>query len=137
MAATAKTLPELYKIEPLDGTNYKCWSQKLLLCFEQLEIDYVLTTNLLDDNNTSTDVEPSTPVVLKTPSIPLDDATKRKLEKDNKLARSYLLNNMSNPLFSLFVNFKPTKTIWTKLGAQYGSDDAGKKKCVIGKWLQF
>ena len=30
-----KTLIELYKIEPLDGTNYKRWSQKLFLCFEQ------------------------------------------------------------------------------------------------------
>jgi len=42
-----KSLPELHKIEPLNGTNYKRWSQKLLLCFEQLEIDYVLTIDYL------------------------------------------------------------------------------------------
>ncbi|GKC07273.1 hypothetical protein Tco_0998883, partial [Tanacetum coccineum] len=37
-----KLLPDLSKLEPLDGTNYKRWSQKLLIFFEQPEIDYVL-----------------------------------------------------------------------------------------------
>jgi len=107
-----KTLPELHKIEPLDGTNYKRWPQKLLLCFEQLEVDYVLSAEYTDDTDTSqTDVEKSlsTPTTPKTLAIPLDEAAKKKLEKDNKLARSYLLNNMSNPLFDLFVIFKSAK----------------------------
>ena len=86
-----KSLPELHKIKPLDGTNYKHWSQKLLLCFEQLEIDYVLTIDYLDDSDTSQiDAEKSiaTPITPKTPTIPLDETAKKKLEKDNKLARS-------------------------------------------------
>ena len=33
--------------------------------------------------------------------------------------------------------FKSAKIIWTKLEAKYGSDDAGKRKYVVGKWLQF
>jgi len=93
VATFQKNLPELYKIEALYGTNYKHWSQKLLLCFEQLEIDYVLSSEHLDEGNTShnTDGEksPSTPTAPKTPVIPLDKATKKKLKKDNKLARSY------------------------------------------------
>ena len=135
-----KTLPKLHKIEPLDGANYQRWSQKLLLCFEQLEIDYVLTTDYADETDISqTDAEKSlsTPTTPKTPAIPLDEAARKKLEKDNKLARSYLLNNMFNPLFDLFVIFKSVKIIWTKLGAKYGSDDAEKRKYVVGKWLQF
>jgi len=44
---------------------------------------------------------------------------------------------MSNPLFDLFVVFKSAKTIWTKLETKNGSDDAGKKKYVVAKWLQF
>ena len=107
----------------------------MLLCFEQLEIDYVLITDLL--NEITTDAEPSIPVASKTPSIPLDDASKKKLEKDNKLACNYLLNNMSNPLFDLFVIFKSVKAIWTKLEAKYGLDNARKKKYVVSKWLQF
>ena len=137
MTAAPKTLPELYKIELLYGTNYNCWSQKLLLCFEQLKIDYVLTIDLPDEGNTITNCEPGTPTVPKTPSIPLDEVTKKKFEKDNKLARSYLLNIMSNPLFDRFVNFKFAKVILTKLETKYGSDDAGKRKYVVGKWLHF
>ena len=108
------SLPELHKIEPLDGTNYKRWSQKLLLCFKQLEIDYVPTINYLDDSDTSQiDAEKSitTPIAPKTPTIPLDEIARKKLEKDNKLARSYVLNNMSNPLFNLFMIFKSAKII--------------------------
>ena len=44
---------------------------------------------------------------------------------------------MSNLLFDLFVIFKSTNIIWTKLEAKYGSDDAEKKKYVVKKWLQF
>jgi len=140
-ASFQKNLLELHKIEPLDGTNYKRWSQKLLLCFEQLEIDYVLSSEHLDGDHTTqfTDTESSlsTHTALKTPVIPLDETAKKKLEKNNKLARSYLQNNMSNPLFDLFVNFKSANIIWTKLEAKYGSDDVGKRKSVDGKLLQF
>lgn len=87
MAAGPKTLLELYKIEPLKETNYKRWSQKLLLCFEQLEINYVITTDLPNEGNTI-DSEPATPTVPKTPCIPLDEAIKKKVEKDNKLVCS-------------------------------------------------
>jgi len=135
-----KSLSELHKIEPLNGTNYKRWSQKLLLYFEQLELDYVLTTDYIDDSDTSqtnTEKSVATPTTPKTPTIPLDETARKKLEKDNKLARSYLLNNMSNPLFDLFVIFKSTKIISTKLEVKYGSHDVGKRKYVVGKWLQF
>ena len=118
-----KNLPDFHKIEPLDGTNYKHWSQKLLLCFEQLEIYCVLTTEYADDTdasqNTDVDKSLSTPTTPKTLVIPLDEVARKKLEKHNKLARSYLLNNMSNSLFDLFVFFKSAKIIWTKLEAKY------------------
>ena len=102
-----KFLPELHKIEPLDGTNYKRWSQKLLLCFEQLETDYVLTTYYSDDSDisqTNTDKFLATPTTPKTPNIPLDETARKKLEKDNKLARSYLLNNMSKTRCLIFLS---------------------------------
>jgi len=135
-----KTLPELHKIEPLDGTNYKRWSQKLLLCFEQFEIDYIISTEFTDDTDTSqNDAEKSlfTPTTPKTPVVPLDEAAIKKPEKDNKLARSYRLNNMSNPLFDLFVIFKSTKIIWTKLEAKYGFDDAAKGSMSLGSGCNF
>jgi len=42
------------------------------------------------------------PLHPNTPAIPLAEAARKKRKKD-KLARSYLLNNISNPLFDLLV----------------------------------
>ncbi|KAL0411844.1 UNVERIFIED_CONTAM: hypothetical protein Slati_3774100 [Sesamum latifolium] len=44
---------------------------------------------------------------------------------------------MTNTLFDLFVNQKSAKEIWNTLETRYGGDDAGRKKYVVGKWLQF
>jgi len=32
---------------------------------------------------------------------------------------------------------KSAKLIWTRPNTKYGSGDAGKRKHVVGKWLQF
>ncbi|XP_075076386.1 uncharacterized protein LOC142163035 [Nicotiana tabacum] len=130
MATTLnKTLPDLSKLEPLNGNNYKRWSQKLLIFFEQLEVDYVLFNDppadiVVDSSNVAN-------------IIVADDAAKNKFEKDNKTVRGHLLNHMTNPLFDLFINFKSAKVIWDSLEKKYGTNDAGKKKYVVGKWINF
>ncbi|XP_057249385.1 uncharacterized protein LOC130590830, partial [Beta vulgaris subsp. vulgaris] len=40
--SSTKSMAHLSKLESLDGNNYKRWAQKLLMFFEQLDIDYVL-----------------------------------------------------------------------------------------------
>nr|XP_016471390.1 PREDICTED: uncharacterized protein LOC107793528 [Nicotiana tabacum] len=136
MATTLnKTLPDLSKLEPLDGNNYKCWSHKLLVFFEQLEVDYVLfnehpadvvsnTTNVADSSNI-------------TATVVADNAAKKKFEKDNKTIRGHLLNHMTNTLFDLCINYKSAKVIWDSLEKKYGADNAGEKKHVIEKWIKF
>ena len=120
-----KTLPDLSKLEPLDGTNFKRWSQRLLIFFEQLEIDYVLME------------ECPQPIWADDGSSSETDQKIAKYEKHNKLVRGHLLSHMTNALFDLFINNKSAKSIWETLEKKYGSDDAGKKKYVTGKWLQF
>ncbi|XP_019230055.1 PREDICTED: uncharacterized protein LOC109211017 [Nicotiana attenuata] len=124
-----KTLPDLSKLEPLDGSNYKRWSQKLLIFFEQLEVHYVLF------NDPPADIVADSS---NTPNIVVaDDVAKKKFEKDNKTVGGHLLNHMTNPLVDLFINFKSAKIIWDSLEKKYGVDDAGKRKYVIGKWIKF
>ncbi|KAL0453365.1 UNVERIFIED_CONTAM: hypothetical protein Slati_1314600 [Sesamum latifolium] len=130
-----KVLSDMSKLEPLDGTNYKRWSQKLLIFFEQLDVDYALFT-----------VPPEVEVPAETSSVaitpvmsvkkPEEDA-KVKYDKDNKTVRGHLLNHINNTLFDLFVNQKSSKEIWNTLETRYGGDDACMKKYVVGKWLQF
>nr|XP_009796253.1 PREDICTED: uncharacterized protein LOC104242843 [Nicotiana sylvestris] len=130
MATTLnKTLPDLSKLEPLDGNNYKRWSQKLLIFVEQLEVNYVLF------NDPPADIVANSSNAANT--ITVDDATKKKFEKDNKTVRGHLLNYMTNPLFDLFINYKSAEVIWDGLEKKYDVDDAGKKKNVVGKWIKF
>ncbi|XP_075076368.1 uncharacterized protein LOC142163019 [Nicotiana tabacum] len=116
MATTLnKTLPDLSKLEPLDGKNYK--------------LDYILfndpPADIITDNSNSINI------------IVVDDATKKKCEKDNKTVRGHLLTHMTNPLFDLFINYKSAKVIWDSLEKKYGADDAGKKKYIVEKWIKF
>ncbi|XP_075081971.1 uncharacterized protein LOC142166476 [Nicotiana tabacum] len=130
MATTMnKTLPDLSKLEPLDGNNYKHWSQKLLIFFEQLEVDYILFNEppddvLADSSNVAT-------------TVVAGDVAKKKVEKDNKTVRGHLLNHMTNHLFDLLITYKSVKVICDSLEKKYGADDARKKKYVVGKWIKF
>ncbi|KAK4402405.1 Retrovirus-related Pol polyprotein from transposon TNT 1-94 [Sesamum angolense] len=82
----SKALPDLSKLEPLDGTNYKRWSQKLLIFFEQLDVDYVLfTTPPKPDVHTETSSIGLTPVTYEgTGNV------KMKYDRDNKSANVLL-----------------------------------------------
>ncbi|KAK9682872.1 hypothetical protein RND81_10G102900 [Saponaria officinalis] len=107
----AKTLPNLTKLEQLDGNNYKRWSQKLLMFFEQLEIDYVLFSDPhthVKETPAATSVENTSPVVSVVKS---NEEAIKKFEKANKTVRCQLLSNMTDSLFDLFM--------------------------VVGKWLEF
>ncbi|KAL0348559.1 UNVERIFIED_CONTAM: Retrovirus-related Pol polyprotein from transposon TNT 1-94 [Sesamum angustifolium] len=111
-----RTLPDLSKMEPLDGTNFKHPPE--------------ITTQTTD---TSTAIITTS----QTDSSRREDELKAKYEKDNRTVRGHLLNYMTNTLFDLFVNHKSARTIWNTLESRYGGDDAGRKKYVVGKWLQF
>ncbi|KAK4382544.1 hypothetical protein Sango_2861300 [Sesamum angolense] len=132
-----RTLPDLSKMEPLDGTNFKRWSQKLLIFFEQLEVDYVLFTDPPEITTQTTDTSTTIITTSLTDSSTREDELKAKYEKDNRTVRGHLLNYMTNTLFDLFVNHKSARTIWSTLESRYGGDDAWRKKYVVGKWLQF
>lgn len=74
-----KFFSDLSKLEPLDGSNFKRWSQKLLIFFEQLEVDYILF-NEPSMNGSNTTIDSSNVMVV-------DDVAKKKFEKDNRTIR--------------------------------------------------
>ncbi|VFQ69567.1 unnamed protein product [Cuscuta campestris] len=154
--ALNKLLLDRSKLEPLNGKNYRRWSQKMLIFFEQLEVDYVLfedaPTDFVEDVNTTDDSTAPTADVAATKAVATpekskrtaskdkakgDDQAKRKYEKDNKTVRGHLLSHMTNPLFDLFIPNKSAKSIWETLQKKYGADDARKHKYVTGEWLRF
>ncbi|KAL0427363.1 UNVERIFIED_CONTAM: hypothetical protein Slati_2911100 [Sesamum latifolium] len=113
--ALSRTLLDLSKLEPLDGTNFKRWSQKLLIFFEQLDVDYVLFTDPLENPHQTTNTSTAIVTDSQTETNRPNDELKAKYERDNKTVRGHLLNHMTNTLFDLFVNQKSAKDIWNTL----------------------
>lgn len=151
-SVVARSLPDLTKLEALDGVNYKRWSQKLLIFFEALEVDYVLyeeSPTERESTSASASAMGSQPLPSNGDQAAASEAETlvgvaarreeeiKKFEKDNKTVHGHMLNHMINGLFDLFVNLCSNKAIWEALEKKYGGDDAGKKKYVVGKWLQF
>ncbi|KAA0061645.1 ty1-copia retrotransposon protein [Cucumis melo var. makuwa] len=99
--------------------------------FEQLEVDYVLTTDLPSfdppaTTSTSSDLESSTGPPA---TVAVADQVKKdqvidleKYAKDNKTVRGHLLNHMSDLMFDLFVVQKSAKDIWSTLESRYEGD---------------
>ncbi|KAL0319709.1 UNVERIFIED_CONTAM: hypothetical protein Sradi_5232400 [Sesamum radiatum] len=129
----SRALPDLSKLEPLDGTNFKRWSRKLLIFFEQLDVDYILFTNPPEVPAQTTNASIAIVTASQTDSSKRDDELKVKYDKDNKMVRGHLLNHMTNTLFNLFVNHKSARAIWNTLESRYGGDDASRKKYIVGK----
>ncbi|XP_021758404.1 uncharacterized protein LOC110723361 [Chenopodium quinoa] len=138
---------DLSKVESLDRINYKRWSQRMLIGFEQVEVDYVLFKDApkpIVQTNAMIEI-PSTPIAGNKESDPSQSTTTvivnepeiKKFDRDNKFVRGHLLNHMKNNIFDLHVNMKSAKEMWVSLEKKYGVDDAGKKKCVTGNWLNF
>src|SRR3954463_213028 len=98
MNAVSKSLMHDNKIEPLDGANYRRWNQKIFMCLEQLELDYVLLNDppalevITVTSKTSESASDATPVPASKSKT--NEANIMKFEKDNKTARFHLLSSM-------------------------------------------
>ncbi|KAE8654544.1 ornithine aminotransferase [Hibiscus syriacus] len=132
----SKLIPNLSKLDAFDGKNYRRWSQRILIFFEQLDLDYVLLKpppTMPPTPTTGNDAD----AVLNDDALATTAAVVATYEKDNKTVRGHLLNHMSNKLFDMFLRERSAKTIWDTLDKKYGADDAGIKKYFVGKWLKF
>ena len=112
-------IPDMSKLEPLDGKNYKRWAVRMRFYLEQIDVAYVL-----DDI-----VEP----------VDKDDLSEYeiKFSKDDRTCKGMLLHYMSNSLLDIYMGFYHAKDIWDALEKKYGTDDAGTKRYCVSKWLSF
>ncbi|KAK8609372.1 hypothetical protein V6N13_061821 [Hibiscus sabdariffa] len=150
-AAGSKLIPDLSKLDALDGFNYRRWSQRIMIFFEQLDLDHVLlnpvpifpvttTPMSLDADAVTTEVDGEPDAVAAAVAVTAAATAAvaaEKYAKDNKTVRGHLLSHMSNKLFDMFHKERSAKVIWDTLEKKYGADDADIKKYVVGEWLRF
>ncbi|KAA0026033.1 ty1-copia retrotransposon protein [Cucumis melo var. makuwa] len=141
-----------YKLLPLKGTTNQVSGDSIMLshmhaaaavCSVGLGQPHLHLPSSDPPTTTSTSSDPESSTGPPT-TVAVTDQVKKdqvidpeKYAKDNKTVRGHLLNHMSDPMFDLFVVQKSAKDIWSTLESRYEGDDAGRKKYVVGKWLQF
>ncbi|CAA0823576.1 zinc knuckle (CCHC-type) family protein, partial [Striga hermonthica] len=50
---------------------------------------------------------------------------------------NYVLNGLSNELYNVYSSVGSAKELWDALEKKYKTEDAGAKKFVVGKFLEF
>ncbi|KAK6156300.1 hypothetical protein DH2020_010548 [Rehmannia glutinosa] len=53
------------------------------------------------------------------------------------LCRNYVLNGLDDTLYNVYSSFKTSKELWDSLEKKYKTEDAGAKKFVVGKFLDY
>ena len=53
------------------------------------------------------------------------------------LCCNYLLNGLDNTLYNVYCAFNTARKLWESLDKKYKTEDAGLKKFVVGKFLDY
>ena len=111
------------KPERFNGTNFKRWQQKMLL--------YLTTLNLARFLNEDG------------PKLDVGETDKEKLaavdawNHSDFQCRNYVLNGLENTLYNVYSPLKTAKELWDSLDKKNKIEDAGLKKFIVGKFLDF
>uniref|UniRef100_A0A2N9FSN7 Retrovirus-related Pol polyprotein from transposon TNT 1-94-like beta-barrel domain-containing protein n=1 Tax=Fagus sylvatica TaxID=28930 RepID=A0A2N9FSN7_FAGSY len=115
------TAPDMSKLEPFDGNYYKRWSERMLFYLESIHVDFVLFNDRVPDDV----LEPTRSTSIRT------------YEKANRTCRGHILHYLSNSLFDIYCGYNSAKEIWDALKKKYSMEDAGFKKYVVGRFLDY
>ncbi|KAF5931719.1 hypothetical protein HYC85_027890 [Camellia sinensis] len=111
------------KPEKFSGTDFKRWQQKMLFYLTTLNLARFLREDapILKEDKTDRQV------------VAAVDAWKHA----DFLCRNYVLNRLDNKLYNVYSPIKTAKKLWESLEKKYKTEDAGSKKFVVGRFLDF
>ena len=111
------------KPEKFNGTEFKRWQQKMLFYLTTLN----LARFLQEDAPALKEDETDRQVV----------AAVEAWKHSDFLCRNYLLNGLDNTLYNVYCAFNIARELWESLDKKYKTEDAGLKKFVVGKFLDY
>ncbi|RVW92875.1 hypothetical protein CK203_040438 [Vitis vinifera] len=53
------------------------------------------------------------------------------------LCKNYILNGLDNTMYNVYSQVKTTKELWESLEKKYKTKDAGMKKFIVGRFLDY
>ncbi|GMY20652.1 Retrovirus-related Pol polyprotein from transposon TNT 1-94, partial [Fagus crenata] len=111
------------KPEKFNGTEFKRWQQKMLFYLTTLN----LAKFLYEDAPTLNENESDKQVVAAI------DAWKHA----DFLYKNYILNGLDNTLYNVYSQIKTARELWDSLDKKYKTEDAGTRKFIVGRFLDY
>ena len=109
--------------EKFNGINFKRWQQKMLFYLTTLSLAKFLT----EEAPVVDELEP--------------DATKVEAvniwTNSDFMCKNYILNGLDDSLYNVYCTFATSKQLWLALEKKYKTKDAGMRKFIAGKFLDF
>ncbi|XP_076936451.1 uncharacterized protein LOC143603559 [Bidens hawaiensis] len=111
--------------EKFSGLHFKRWQQKMFFYLTTLNLARFLKESAPPATNAEgeTDVQALSAV----------DAWKH----SEFLCCNYVLNNLMDSLYNVYVSIKTAKELWESLEKKYKTEDAGAKKFVVARFLDY
>ena len=110
------------KPDKFNGTSFKRWQQKMVF--------YLTTLNLA---RFLAEVAPKQPDNADAQTLSAIEAWNH----SDFLCRNYVLNSLHDSLYSVYAAYKTAKELWESLDRKYKTEDAGTKKFVVGRFLDY
>ncbi|KZV58547.1 hypothetical protein F511_12374 [Dorcoceras hygrometricum] len=105
------------------GADFKRWQQKMLFYLTTVSLSWFLTEEPPVVTEGDTDTQRTTAV----------DAWNH----NDFLCRNYILNSLDDVLYGVYCSVKTAKELWNSLEKKYKTEDAGVKKFIVGKFLDY
>ncbi|XP_028079653.1 uncharacterized protein LOC114281407 [Camellia sinensis] len=111
------------KPKKLNGTEFKRWQQKILFYLTTLNLARFIKENALALSEDETDRQAI--------------ATVEAWKHSDFLCRNYILNGLDNTLYNVYSPLQTARELWESLDKKYKTEDAGIKKYVVGRFLEY
>lgn len=123
LAPAVVPLSHAEKPDKFNGTEFKRWQMKMLFYLTTLRLARYLSEDapIIAENETDAQVR-----------IAHDE-----WKNSDFLCRNYILNGLDNALYNVYCTVKTAKELWLTLEKKYVAEDAGLKKFVVGRFLDF
>ncbi|XP_041999827.1 uncharacterized protein LOC121749312 [Salvia splendens] len=121
--STSGVMPQADKSEKFKGSEFKRWQQKMLFYLTTLGVANFLTEDAPVVSEEETDFHVRNAY----------DAW----HQGYFLCKNYVLNCLEDSLYSIFAGTKTSKELWEALDKKYRVEDAGTKKYVVVKFLDY
>ncbi|KAL0282451.1 UNVERIFIED_CONTAM: hypothetical protein Sradi_7261200 [Sesamum radiatum] len=111
------------RLEKFSGNDFKRCHQKMLF--------YLITLNL------ARFLSEKAPVVSDGETDTQKRAAMDAWGHGDFLCRNYILNDLSDTLYNVYSSATTARAFWESLEKKYKTEDAGLKKFIVGKFLNF